>query len=292
MDVIKSFALSGSVELTDEALLAVSTMRKFEVAFRNEDLESLIPTIALGYNDGIHQSRTQLINGVYNLFNVKTVRGVLDEWNDTVDPWGGPLAGFSLDEPLVTFSDDGNTAFIVATATRLGYRGVTEELEISVPADPTVLVDFTVRERDFLSPVYAFYEPVPTTMWITDVGDHRGVLLYIDKAFANEFGFFPNGKEFSDEFLYEFKKQGSESFQVDLPANAEFRLVFASAIANLSSFFPADPRPLRVKYIDYFGSQLVDIELTFTITREGPRDWKITNIAGITELIPVSTTTP
>jgi len=45
----------------------MSTVRKFEVAFRNEDLESFIPTISTSYNDGLHLSRTQLIEGTFDI---------------------------------------------------------------------------------------------------------------------------------------------------------------------------------------------------------------------------------
>ncbi|MCA9418395.1 MAG: hypothetical protein KC917_19120, partial [Candidatus Omnitrophica bacterium] len=121
MDIIEDFAPAGTVEITDQALLAMSAVRKFEVAFRNEDLASLLPTLSLAYNDGLYLSRTQLINGVYDTFGIQTNPGILDEWANTVDLFGGPLAGFMLSNPQVTFSEDGNTAMIVADADRMGY---------------------------------------------------------------------------------------------------------------------------------------------------------------------------
>jgi hypothetical protein len=286
MDVIKDFALAGSVELTDEALEAVSAVRKFEVAFRNEDLSSLIPTISVAYNDGVHQSRTQLINGVFDLQAKKTAQGILDEWSNTVDLFGGPLAGFSLEEPLVTFSEDGNTAFVSAVAKRTGYRGATVETEISIPANVPLLINFDVTERDLIGPSFTFSSPVPTTFTMEDFGDHRGVLLYIDKAFGNEFGEFPNPLEWSGEVEYSFHSQANEGFTAALPGNAVFRIVFATNLDNLNGLFPFDPRPLRTKYIGY--SALTDISLTFTVRREGPRDWAIINIDPIEDLVPIT----
>ncbi|NUN94686.1 MAG: hypothetical protein HUU16_00795 [Candidatus Omnitrophica bacterium] len=285
MDVIRDFALAGTVELTDEALLAMSTVRKFEVAFRNEDLESLIPTISTSYNDGLHLSRTQLIEGTFDIpTGAKIANGILDEWDATRDLFGGPLAGFALLDPLVTFSEDGNTAFVSVTARRTGYRGSETSTEVTVPPDPPVLVTFEVEERDAVGASLLLFSPIPTDLRMADPGDHRGVILYIDKAFADVFGEFPDGLEFSEDFEYNFRSQGSESFRTTLPGGAVCRFVFATALDNLPEFFPPDPRPVTFTYTEY--EQLTDISLVFTVRREGPREWAIVNIDPITSLVP------
>jgi hypothetical protein len=284
MDVMEDFAVAGSVEITDEALLAMSMVRRFEVAFRNEDLESLLQTLSLDYADDVYGSRSQLINGIYDDFGNQTERGILDEWAETVDLFGGPLAGFYLDNPLVTFNETGDVATIVATARREGYRGATEEVEITVPSNPPMLVTYTVDERDLLPISFSFSSAVPTTLWMDDPGDHRGVIMYLDKALPNEYGQFPNPLEWRDEFRYDFHDYDHESFTTSLPGMAIFRMVFTTAMQNLSGMFPYDPRPIRIGYISY--SELTEVGLTFTVEREGPREWRITRISPIANLVP------
>jgi hypothetical protein len=286
MDVIRDFTLAGggAVEITDEALLALSTVRKFEVAFRNEDLVSLLSTLSIQYNDSDHDSRNQLINGTFNIFGEQTARGILDEWADTVDLFGGPLAGFFLVDPVVTFSEDGNTATVQATAMRDGFRAATPELEINVPADPPLVIFNTADERDDFGSALTFVALAPTTFFMRDVGDHRGVILYIDKAFPEDFGDAPEELEWTDEFDYQFDSQGSEGFTTTLPGRAVFRLVFATGLPDLPNQIPPDPRPITVGFIDWIP--LEEIELTFTVRREGPRDWKIIHIEPIQSLIP------
>jgi hypothetical protein len=117
-----------------------------------------------------------------------------------------------------------------------------------------------------------------------DVGDHRGVILYIDKSFPEDFGEAPESLEWTDEFDYQFDKQGSEGFRTTLPGRAVFRLVFATAVPDLPNQIPPDPRPITVGWIDWIP--LEEIEITFTVRREGPRDWKIIHIEPIQSLIP------
>ena len=286
MDVIEDFAVAGSVEITDEALLAMSMVRRFEVAFRNEDLESLLQTLSLDYADDVYGSRSQLINGTYDDFGNQTSRGVLDEWADTVDLFGGPLAGFYLDNPLVTFSARRQCRQPLSRPHRReGYRGATEELEITVPSDPPMLITYTVDERDSLPDFAdASFSAVPTTFWMDDPGDHRGVIMYIDKALPNEFGQFPDPLEWRDEFRYDFHDYDHESFTTSLQGMAIFRMVFTTAMENLSGMFPYDPRPIRIGYISY--AELTEVGLTFTVKREGPREWRITSISPITNLVP------
>jgi hypothetical protein len=117
-----------------------------------------------------------------------------------------------------------------------------------------------------------------------DPGDHRGVIMYIDKALPNEFGQFPDPLEWRDEFRYDFHDYGHESFSTSLPGAAIFRMVFATATQSLPDLIPPDPRPIAISYVSY--SELTEVGLTFTVKKEGPREWRITSISPISNLVP------
>jgi hypothetical protein len=124
-------------------------------------------------------------------------------------------------------------------------------------------------------------------MFMRDPGDHRGVLLYIDKSFVEDFGNAPDPLEWEDEYRYSFDKQGNESFRTDIPGGAFFRLVFATQVNNLPQVIPPDPRPITFGFIDY--QELGTVSLVFTVKRELDNEWRITAIQPITDLIDQGT---